>query len=73
MTLRDSERRAYHAEEDHAGTGPAQGLVRGGCDNVAILKGLGSFLGRHQATAIQRRIQLLCKSFKALGSDSERA
>ena len=63
----------YHAEEDHAGTGPAQGLVRGGCDNVAVFKGLGSFLGRHQATAIQQRIQLWCKYSQAPGFISEKA
>ena len=41
----------YHAEEDHAGAGAAQGLVRGGRDDVAVLEGLRSLLRCHQATA----------------------
>ena len=43
----------YLAREDHAGTRTSERLVSGGCDNVAVLKGLVSLLRCHQATASQ--------------------
>lgn len=46
----------YHAEKDHAGAGAAQGLVRGGRDDVAVLEGLRGLLRCHQAAAPRTEI-----------------
>lgn len=50
------------AVEDHAGAWPSEGLVGGGCDNIAVRERLVSLLCSHQATAAA---QVSCQQMRA--------